>query len=91
VTRPRSRGRHHEVVLVAIHPILARLERLDHRMVGAVVVSSGMFVRRAIAASDMTAIETQPQVNPLRAALETLLTALGVGSHLFEIEEMSAS
>jgi hypothetical protein len=35
-----------------------------------------MLPRRAVAAADVTAAETQPEVNPATAGLEALLTAV---------------
>lgn len=42
-------------------------------MTGLPVVTRCMLVRRAVAAADMTAGQTQPQVNPARARLQAFL------------------
>lgn len=48
-----------------------------------------VFVRRGIAATDVTAFETKPQVQPMSADFETIFTALSrigfVGVCVFEM------
>src|SRR5665213_2586699 len=57
-------------------PILAGLERTHNWMTGLVVVLCRVLVRRAVATSHVTALETQPQVHPGAVHLETLLTSI---------------
>ena len=45
-------------------------------------VLRGMPVLRVIAAADMTALQTQPKMNPAVAAGETLLAAIGCVWHM---------
>jgi hypothetical protein len=45
-------------------------------MLGSMKMFGGMFVLGGIAAADVAACETQPQVNPRVSHFETFLTAL---------------
>ena len=72
----RASGKHQRHVIdVAPAPILARLEGSDHGMVSAVKVLGRMAVWRRIAASHVSAGETQPQMDPRVPGLQTLFTA----------------
>ena len=62
---------HEELILIAPTPVLARLEAPDDRMSSRVVMMSGVFVRRIVAAADVAAGETQSKVHPLAAGGET--------------------
>jgi hypothetical protein len=73
---PNSSHRLYErVVHIAVHPILSGLERLDDVMAGVVMMLRGVAVLRVVAASDVTAETTQPQVNPIVTDLQTFLTS----------------
>src|SRR5881396_2561542 len=51
-------------------PVLARLEAAHDRMLGLVKVLGGVTVGGIVAAADVTAFETEPQMHPLVAALQ---------------------
>jgi len=51
-------------------PVLARLETAHDRMLGLVKVLGGVTVGGIVAAADVTAFETEPQMHPLVAALQ---------------------
>jgi hypothetical protein len=65
-----------EVVRVAVPPALARLEGTDHRVLRRVVVLRRVFVGGVIAASDVTAFEAEPQVDPGVAGGEAFLASV---------------
>lgn len=79
-----------QVVDVAPAPSLAGLERLHDRVLSAVEVLGGVFVFRRVAATDMAALQAQPQVHPAVTRLQTLFAALGVRSDLLDLVEMLA-
>ena len=79
-----------QVVDVAPAPTLAGLERLHDRVLSAVEVLGGVFVFRRVAATDMAALQAQPQVHPAVTHLQTLFAALGVRRHLLDLVEMLA-
>ena len=79
-----------EFVDVAPTPGLAGLERLHDRVFGAVEVLGGMFVFRGVAATDMAALQAQPQVHPGVTHLQALLAALGVRCDLLDLVQMLA-
>src|SRR4051794_27692330 len=67
---------HPELVEEAPGPRLARLERADDRVPGALLVSGRVLAWRAVAAADMPAFEADPQVQPGAALREALLAAV---------------
>src|SRR2546421_11426626 len=67
----------HSVVDVAVHPVLAALERLDDRMAGGAEVLGRVLVLRRVAAANVAADLAQAQVNPGVPHLQTFLAALG--------------
>src|SRR5256886_2564584 len=77
---PRLVDLEHDVIDVAVHPALARLEGLDDRMVGGPVVFGGVLVLRRVTTADVAADLAQPQVHPGVAHLQTLLAPLRVGA-----------
>jgi hypothetical protein len=79
-----------QVVDVAPAPSLAGLERLHDRVLSAVEVLGGVFVFRRVAATDMAALQAQPQVHPAVTHLQTLFAALGVRRDLLDLVEMLA-
>ena len=56
-------------------PCLARLERANYRMRGLTRVYARVFVGGVVAAADVSALEADPQVQPLRSNREAILTA----------------
>src|SRR5690349_3880369 len=76
-TRSWVRRRFHEqLVDVAPSPVLAALEAANHWMVCLMVMLRRVRVRRVVAATDMAAGETEPQMDPAAAGLQTFFTAL---------------
>src|SRR5438105_8353552 len=65
----------HQIVGVAVRPVLAGLERLDRRMLGPVEMLRRMLIRRRVAAAHVTAAHAQPEVDPLATGLQTLLAS----------------
>src|SRR5712691_5200680 len=61
---PRLIDLRSEVVGVAPHPTLARLDRSDHRMMFRLIVLRGVLVLRRVAAADVTAGEAFAQMHP---------------------------
>jgi len=55
----------HEVVGVAVVPILVRLIGADDRVVGASVVACGVLAGRVVAAADVAAVLAPSKVNPV--------------------------
>jgi hypothetical protein len=55
-----------------------------------VEVLGGVFVFRRVAATNMAALQAQPQVHPAVTHLQTLFAALGVRRDLFDLVEMLA-
>ena len=53
-------------------------------------VSCRMTSRRRVAATDMAALQAQPQVHPTVTHLQALFAALGVRSDLLDLIEMLA-
>jgi hypothetical protein len=68
-------------VNVAPAPALSRLEGLDNRMVGCVKMFSGVTIGRRIATADVTAGQTETQMNPSRTDQQAFLAAVGVWSY----------
>jgi hypothetical protein len=76
---------------VAPHPIFARLERPDDRVVAVVVVLCGVLVLRRVAAADMAAAETQPEVNPSVSERQTLLAPVGSREDVLDVAKVGAA
>src|SRR4051795_886313 len=68
---------HHHLVDVAPEPVLARLDGLDDGVAGGMEVLRRVLVLRGIAAADLAAGETQPQMDPGVAHLQALFAAPG--------------
>jgi hypothetical protein len=75
VETPLSRLEHN-LIDVAPHPILARLDRLHQGMMIGVIVLARVFILRRIAAAYMPAGQTHSQMNPVIADLQTLFAAI---------------
>src|SRR5271163_4907350 len=67
---------HRGPVDVAPRPLLARLERPDERVSFRVCVGCCVTVRRVVAATDVPALEADPQMEPRVPRDETLLTSI---------------
>src|SRR5262249_382711 len=65
------------LVDVAPGPAFPWLDVTDDRVLGLVEVLGRVPVRRGIAASHVSARQTESQLNPCRADLQAVLTALG--------------
>src|SRR5262249_16201457 len=55
------------------------------------VVSGGVLVFGAVAAPDVSARETEPQVHPVVSNLQAFLTAIAAGSNLVDLRKVRAS
>src|SRR5438477_205400 len=75
-------------VHVAPAPVLAGLERLHHRMLGLMKMPGRVLVLGRIAAADMAALETKPQVHPSIVHFQALLAALAAWFHFVDVEEV---
>lgn len=61
-------------------PALAGFERNHYGVTGLMMMSCRVTIRRAVAATDVPALEAQPQVNPRAAGFEALLASRCAGS-----------
>jgi hypothetical protein len=68
-----------DLVHVAPHPRLARLNRAHQRMMHSVEVFGRMFVLGRVAAADMTALQAEPQMDPGVAHLDALRANVSIG------------
>ena len=78
-----------DLVLVTPAPVLPRLERADDRVLQRPGVRRGMAVRRGVTAADVTAGETEAQMDPPAADAQAVLATrdvLGEGGHLNCVE-----
>jgi len=72
-TRCRKRRAVDEVLrAVIVEPLLAWLETRDDRMAGLVIVRGRMLARRCVAAADVPALRTTPEVQPPTACGQAL-------------------
>jgi hypothetical protein len=76
---------------VAPAPFLSRFKGLHNGMLGLVKVLGGVFIFGRVTATDVTADETFPQVNPGIAHLEALLAALAAGRDLADLFDVGTS
>src|SRR6476661_4834406 len=78
VERPGQLRTHETPLLGEVpEPVLARLERPDHRVSRRLVVVGGVLARRRVAATDVSALGATPQVHPpplCRKAFHTSVT-----------------
>ena len=63
---------------------------MNERVRAAVIVFAGMPVLRVVAAADVTAHQTQPQLDPRVAHLQTLFAAVCAGRHVVDLIEVRA-
>ena len=87
----RSAISHLHLVDVAPAPIFSGFEGLDDGVFGLVKVPGGMLVLRRIAATNVSAGETQPQVDPAIAGLEAVFAAFGAGRDFVNLLHMATS
>ena len=85
----------HQIVDIAVHPILAGLVRLDDRVLRAVEVLRRVLVGRRVAAADVSAGHAKPQVDPFLSGVQAFLAAVtarldGFAALLVEFLEVSA-
>lgn len=87
-----SRGNLSEIefhlVDIAPAPVFAGFQRAHDGVLGAVKMLGGVFVLRRVAASDVSALHTEPQVHPGVAHLQALFATLGVRSYLVDVAFM---
>src|SRR6202171_5472382 len=76
VQRGDCRDLEHQVIGIAVQPILAWLEGLDDRVPGGVVVFGGVASGRLVAASDMSAGHAEAQVEPSLADGQAFLATV---------------
>ena len=76
------------VVSIAPHPGFARFDRTHERVLGLLEVFGGMLVFGRVAASDMTALETQTQVHPGIAGFHALFADVFGGMKDADLIEM---
>jgi gamma-glutamyl:cysteine ligase YbdK (ATP-grasp superfamily) len=69
------------LVDVTPSPVLSRLERLHDRVMDGAKVLGCVFVFRAVAASDVPAGETQPEMHPFVAGFQAFLASVRTGRH----------
>src|SRR3954451_8203775 len=73
----RPRGSDERLVHEAPAPVFARLERTDERVTVVVRVAACVAAGGGVTAADVPAAEAQPQVHPLHAGAQAVLTPLG--------------
>jgi len=78
------------MVDITILPVFPRLKRLDHRVLRFVEVFGGMSVFGVIAAADMPARKTEPQMDPAISRFQAFFTAFrgfrgNVGRRFFQM------
>jgi hypothetical protein len=82
---------HHDFIDVAPHPILTRLERTYHRVLGGVKVLRGVLILRGVAAADVPAGQAKTQMNPAIAGFQAFFATLGARRDFVDLLQMSAS
>src|SRR5262245_30299735 len=75
----RSERFEKEFVGVTPHPLFARLEGTNQRMFRRVVVLRRVLVRRRVAAADVTASQTQAQMQPTASAAQAIFASSCAG------------
>jgi hypothetical protein len=78
IRRRKRKGRRldHRILPIVVKPIFARLKAGDDRMPALVCVLRGMLARRGVAATDMPALGTSPQVQPPRPVSQALSASI---------------
>ena len=72
-----SNTSHLSLVDVTPTPVFTRFEGLDDRMAARKKMFSGVAIRRRFAAADVTASQTQAQMQPRRTDFQTILATVG--------------
>jgi hypothetical protein len=80
----------HDLVNIAPHPILSRLDRAHERMLAAVEVLGRVLVARIIAAADVATRQAHAQMYPLGAHLQAFLAAVCAARDIADGVEMRA-
>jgi hypothetical protein len=80
-----------EFVGVTPYPLFARLEGTDQRMFRRVVMFRRVLVRRRVAATDVTASQTQAQMHPTASAAQTIFAASRAGRDFLDLIQMCTS
>jgi hypothetical protein len=75
---------------VAPYPFFSGLDRAHHGMADVMEMLGGMFVLRRIAAADVPADHTHPQVNPGVTHFDTFFTDVSVGGRNFDLIQVLA-
>src|SRR5882724_9850649 len=76
---------------IAPAPALRRIIAFDHGMAGSVEMRGRMLVRRIVAAADMAAGATDPQMQPLASAFQALLAPERARGHRLNAGDMAAA
>src|SRR5262249_16592864 len=79
----------HDFVHITPRPVLARLNRADHRMPGVMKMLGGMFVLGRIAATHVAALRAHSQMDPGVAGFNTFLTNVSVRAGKLDFGEMT--
>src|SRR4051812_16418297 len=75
-----------DIVEVAPAPVLARLQRVDDRVLRRMLVRGRVAVRGAVAAADVPAGEADAEVQPLAAAAQAIFAAVDLGRQLAQLD-----
>jgi hypothetical protein len=86
-----SEGFKNHLVDIAPGPVLARFDRFDEWVFVRVKVLCRVLVLGGIAAADVPATKTQPQVDPFIAHLQALFAAVGVGFYVLNLIEVGTA
>src|SRR5262245_66016419 len=86
----RSERFEKEFVGVTPQPFFARLEGTNQRMFRRVVVLRRVLVRRGVAAADVTASQTQAQMQPTAPVTQTIFAASRAGRDFLNLIQMCA-
>jgi hypothetical protein len=79
----------HEVIDVAVVPVLTRFEGPDDRMADLLIVASGVPQRRLVAAADMAAGLTHAEVDPIPPAEgKAVHASVAAGYDVLDLIEM---
>jgi hypothetical protein len=87
-----SGGQQEQLVGEAPGPVLHRLQRAGDGVVHGLPVGPGVPAGRAVAATDVTAAEALPQMDPTGALTQTVLAPVeGAGGHVADLAEVVAA
>ena len=77
-----------DLVNIAPSPVFTGLDRLNQGMTSGTKMLGRVMPRRRVATSDVTTRETEPEMQPSTAGLETFLTSAGLRLDIFHLIEM---